>query len=213
MKTLLTTIALLCSVACFAQTDRYTVVMKENIALQDSAKTKEDMLALSNTFERIAKTEKDKWQPYYYAALQQILRCYRMQGSEAKNIDVELNRADELLANAEVINPSCSELTCLKSMIATGRMMVDPMTLSQTYGPKAARLLTEAAKQNPNNPRAYLLLGQNLFYTPAAYGGGKEKAKPIIEKSVQLFETFEPATELDPVWGKSMAVSLLKQCE
>ncbi len=213
MKTLLITIALFCSAACFAQTDKYIAVMKETIALQDSVKTKEDMLTLSNTFERIAKAEKDKWQPYYYAALQQILRCYRMQGPEAKNIDVELNRADELLANAEVLSPNNSELTCLKSMIATGRMMVDPMTLSQTYGPKASQLLTEAIKQNSNNPRAYLLLGQNLFYTPAMFGGGKEKAKPVIEKSVQLFETFEPATELDPIWGKGMAASLLKQCE
>ena len=67
--------------------------------------------------------------------------------------------------------------------------------------------------QNPNNPRAYVLLAQNLFYMPAMFGGGKDKAKPIVEKSVQLFETFEPATELDPAWGKSMAVSLLKQCE
>ncbi len=213
MKTLLVTIALFVSAACFAQTDKYTAVMKENIALQDSVKTNEDMLALSNTFERIAKAEKDKWQPYYYAALQQILRCYRMQGSEAKNIDTELNRADELLANAEAISPNNSELLCLKSMIATGRMLVDPMTLSMTYGPKAAQLLTEAIKLDPNNPRAYLLLGQNLFHTPAAFGGGKEKAKPIIEKSVQLFETFEPATELDPIWGKGTAAALLKQCE
>lgn len=213
MKTLLLAIALFMSVACFAQTDKYIAVMKESIALQDSAKTKEDMLALSNTFERIAKAEKNKWQPYYYAALQQILRCYRMQGPEAKNIDTELNRADELLAYAEVISPNNSELVCLKSMIATGRMMVDPMTLSQTYGPKAAELLTQAIKLNPNNPRAYLLLGQNIFYTPAAFGGGKEKAKPIIEKSILLFETFEPATELDPMWGKSMATLLLKQCE
>lgn len=213
MKTLLATIALFCSVACFAQANKYIAVMEENIALQDSAKTKEDMLALSNSFERIAKAEKDKWQPYYYAALQQILRCYRMQGVEAKNIDVELNRAEELLANAEAINPNSSELTCLKSMVATGRMMVDPMTLSQTYGPKASQLLTEAIKQNPNNPRAYLLLGQNLFYTPAMYGGGKEKAKPVLEKSLQLFEAFKPATELDPVWGKGSAESLLKQCQ
>ncbi|MDR0661469.1 MAG: tetratricopeptide repeat protein [Prevotellaceae bacterium] len=213
MKTLLITIALLCSMASFAQTGKYISAMKESIAMQDSVKTKEDMLSLSNMFERIAKAEKDKWQPYYYAALQQILRCYQMQGAEAKNIDVELNRADELLAHAEVISPENSELICLKSMIASGRMMVDYITRTSTYGPKAAQLLTEAIKLNPNNPRAYLLLGQNLFYTPATFGGGKDKAKPILEKSVQLFETFEPATELDPIWGKGMAMSMLKQCE
>lgn len=213
MKTLLISIALFCSATCFAQTDKYIATMKENIAMQDSAKTKEDMLALSNTFERIAKAEKDKWQPYYYAALQQILRCYKMQGPEAKNIDTELNRADELIANAEVISPNNSELICLKSMIATGRMMVDYMERTAIYGPKATALLTEAIKLNPNNPRAYLLLGQNLYYTPSTFGGGKDKAKPVLEKSVQLYETFEPATELDPIWGKAMAASLLKQCE
>ena len=213
MKTLLITIALFCSVACFAQTDKYVATMKQNMAMQDSVKTKDDMLALSNAFERIAKAEKDKWQPYYYAALQQILRCYQMQGPDASNIDTELNRADELLANAEVISPNSSELVCLKSMIATGRMMVDYMERTAIYGPKATELLTQAIKLDPNNPRAYLLLGQNLLYTPAMYGGGKEKAKPVLEKSVQLFETFKPATDLDPAWGKNMAVSLLKKCE
>ena len=213
MKTLLLTIALFCSIACLAQADKYTAAMTENIAKQDSAKTKDAMLELSNAFERIAKAEKDKWQPYYYAALQQTLRCYQMQGAEAAGIDPELNRADELLAYAEVISPNNSELMCLKSMITTGRMMVDYQERSATYGPKAAQQLTEAIKLNPANPRAYLLLGQNLFHTPSFYGGGKDKAKPLLEKSIELFETFEPATGLDPVWGKPMAVSLLKQCE
>ena len=213
MRTLLLTIALCCSVACFAQTDKYTAAMKENMAKQDSVKSKEDMFALSNAFERIAKAEKNKWQPYYYAALQQILGCYRMQGPEAKNIDAALDHADELLAAAEVMSPENSELLCLKSMIATGRMMADYQERMATYGPKASELLSQAIKLNPSNPRAYLLLGQNTFYTPSAFGGGKDKAKPILEKSVQLFETFEPATELDPAWGKGMAASILKQCE
>lgn len=213
MKTLLITIALFISATCFAQTDKYTNVMKENIALQDSVKSKEDMIALSNTFERIAKAEKDKWQPYYYAALQQILGCYRMQGPESKNIDAGLDRAEDLLFNAELLSPDNSELVCLRSMIATGRMMADYQERTATYGPKAAELLTEAIKLNPDNPRAYLLLGQNLFYTPSFYGGGKDKAKPILERSVQLFKTFKPVTELDPVWGEKMAASMLKQCE
>lgn len=213
MKTLLLSIAILVATTCFAQTDKYTAAMKQNMDMLDSVKTKEEMLALSNTFERIAKAEKDKWQPYYYAALQQIVRTYHMKGSEVKNIDTELNRADELLAYAEVISPDNSELTCLKSMIATGRMMVDPQERSMIYGPKTTEILKEAIKQNPNNPRAYLLLGQNLFYTPEFFGGGKEKAKPVLEKSVELFKTFKPAGELDPDWGKEMAESLLKQCE
>ena len=91
--------------------------------------------------------------------------------------------------------------------------MVDYRGHTPIYGPKATELLTQAIKLHPKNPRAYLLLGQFLLYTPSTYGGGKEKAKPVIEKSVQLFETFEPAAELDPTWGKNMAASLLKQCE
>lgn len=213
MKNILIILSLLYTTTCFAQADgKYITAMKENIAKMDSVKTKTERLALSNTFEQLAKTEKNQWQPFYYAALQQLLRCYDMVGDELKNLDTELDRADKLLAAAEAISPNNSEITCLKSMSTAGRIMVS-MLRGASYGPKSTTLAKEAINQNPNNPRAYFMLGQCIYNTPGIFGGGKKKAKPQFEKSVELFGSFKPATELDPVWGKDMAISLLKQCE
>ena len=212
MKNLLIAIALLLTTTCFAQADKYAITMKDNIALLDSAKTQSQKLTLSNTFEQIANAEKNKWHPYYYAALLQLLRCYDTQESKLESLDTELDRADKLLASAEAISPNNSEITCLKSMAKAGRILANRMR-GASYGPKSTTLAKEAVSQNPNNPRAYFMLGQCIFNTPGIFGGGKSKAKPQFEKSIALFKTFKPATELDPTWGKEQAESLLKQCE
>ena len=41
------------------------------------------------------------------------------------------------------------------------------------YGPIAEQALQKAIKLNPENPRIYLLQGQDKFYTPEQYGGSK----------------------------------------
>ncbi|MDR1055811.1 MAG: hypothetical protein LBL90_08325 [Prevotellaceae bacterium] len=212
MKILFFTIALICTLTVSAQQpDKYTQAMYANMAKVDSAKTVREKLELSNTFERIAKAEKDKWQPYYYAAMLQILRTYEMKGNETQNIDEVLNKADNLLISAEVISPNNSEILCLQSMATSARIPVDYMTRGAQYGQQASEILKKAIKADPSNPRAYLLMGQTTFYTPEFIGGGKDKAKPLIEKSLELFETFKPSSTLDPVWGKPMAQLLLKQ--
>lgn len=214
MKTLFLSIALLFAVSLSAQqTDKYTQTMITNLAKIDSAKTTTQKQELSNTFERIAKAEKDKWQPYYYAAMLQILRTYQMKGYEVKNIDEVLNKADELLISADMISPGNSEILCMQSMAASARISVEPMTRGGSYGMQASEILKKAIAADSENPRAYLLMGQTLFYTPAFVGGGKDKAKPMIEKSLELFKTFKPASTLDPNWGESMAQGLWKKCE
>ena len=45
----------------FAQSEKFTKAMTTNIALFDSAKTADDMLAVSAAFERIGDAEKTQW--------------------------------------------------------------------------------------------------------------------------------------------------------
>ena len=97
-------------------------------------------------------------------------------------------------------------------MLASARIAVDPQTRGMQYGPEAGRLLQEAEQLSPGNPRVTLLLGQNAFYTPTQWGGGKDKAKPLLEKAIQQFSTFMPATDISPNWGKGLAEYLLAQC-
>jgi hypothetical protein len=71
-----------------------------------------------------------------------------------------------------------------------------------------------AAKQlEPNNPRVYFLEGQSLFGTPTQFGGGKDKAKPMFQKSVELFSSYKPASSLHPKWGLKNATDMLAKCQ
>jgi hypothetical protein len=51
----------------------------------------------------------------------------------------------------------------------------------------------------------------SLFGTPPQFGGGKDKAKPLFEKSVALYKAAKPAT-LAPTWGQKQAEDMLAQC-
>jgi hypothetical protein len=65
--------------------------------------------------------EKDIWQPYYYAALIKAQLGFMQAG----NPDALADEAAEL-ANKAVAIQNNSKLSCVKSMIATAKMLVDP---------------------------------------------------------------------------------------
>ncbi len=66
-------------------------------------------------------------------------------------------------------------------MSATQQMMVDPQTRWQTYGTQASKDLQMAIKLNPDNPRIYYLQGRKYCSIHLRhFGGGKDKAKPVI---------------------------------
>jgi hypothetical protein len=111
---------------------------------------------------------------------------------------------------AESLNPQNSEITTLKSLVLSARMSVDNSRY-MTMGPKSGELLQQALKEQPaDNPRALTQMAQSKFYTPEAFGGGKSIGIDWLKKAVAAYETFKPATELDPNWGKAYAEGLLK---
>ena len=65
---------------------------------------------------------------------------------------------------------------------------------------------------NPNNPRLYYLQGMSLFNTPEQFGGGKDKAKPVFEKAVELYKAEQPKP-LYPHWGQQQAEDMLAKCQ
>ncbi|WP_416441188.1 hypothetical protein [Phnomibacter sp. MR] len=192
-----------------AQNEKYVNFMKKNIAALDSAKSPEDLQVSANNFERIANTEKDAWLPNYYAAYAYIMKAYYVK--EMKDIDPLCDKADVLLANAESLSQNNSEIATLKAMCLTARMRADG-SRGMTMGPKATLILQQALQQQPaSNPRALMQMAQMKFYTPPAFGGGKDAGIELLKKSIAAYDSFKPASELDPTWGKPYAVELLAQ--
>jgi N12 class adenine-specific DNA methylase len=201
-KTILLVLIIFSFTTIFAQNEKYVTAMKKNISLMDSALQKGNMKELANNFERIAEAEKTEWLPYYYAAYCTVMNAF-MEKDKTKT-DAIADKAEELITKAETIaGKENSEIEIIKSMIASSHMMVDPQSRFMKYGPASSEHLQAAQILDPTNPRAVYLEAQAKFYTPAAFGGGKSVAKPLFEKALAMFDTFMPAGELYPLWGKS----------
>ena len=191
-----------------AQSDKYAAVMQKNIATMDAAKSVSDLQDVAASFERVGDAEKTQWLPYYYAALAQTWIGWM---PEVKDKDANAEKIKAYLAKAEAIEKN-AELYAVENMVATQQMIVDPQSRWQTYGQQASAALQAGLKLDPNNPRLYYLQGESLFGTPTQFGGGKDKAKPVFEKSIALFKAAQPKP-LYPTWGLKQAEDKLAQCQ
>lgn len=208
MKLRLLSLLLLVGVAASAQSDKYVAAMKQNLEMFKTVKTTAEYQSLANNFERIAEAEKTQWLPYYYAGL-----ALTTPGWSDTKIDKDAN-SGKILAlcdKAEAIEKN-SEIDAIRNMAYTQQMLVDPQNRWQTYGTKAHAALEEGMKMDPENPRLYFLQGESLLGTPEAFGGGKDKAKPVFQKAIDLFAKAQPKP-LYPDWGLDRSKEELAKCQ
>jgi len=194
----------------FAQSAKYESAMKANISQLDSVMQKNNFDELANNFTRIGDAEKTQWLPYYYAAYTYALAGLRQEDNSKK--DGLADKATDQIKKAEsILGKENSETDVIKSMIASVHMTVDPQTRYMTYLSPINENIEKAKSLDPTNPRPYILEAENKFYTPAAYGGGKDVTKPILDKANQMMQDFKPETDLSPNWGKTTLEYFLSQ--
>jgi hypothetical protein len=217
MKKYIGVLLLTCCVAIgFSQSEKYVAAMKQKIAASDTTRNPEALRDFSAAFERIADAEKTQWLPYYYAALTQVNAGYSLTMGKKDNdlvavVDPIADKADQLISKAEDLSKDNSEIYVVKKMIATLRLMVDPMSRYMKYGPVAQQALEQAQKLNPENPRVFLLRGEDKFYTPEQFGGSKSEAKALFEQALKKFDTYKSASAIDPNWGRNITEYFLSQ--
>jgi hypothetical protein len=215
-------VAILFATVTLAQTamsEKFVTAMQPKIAAMDTARDVAALKDLSAAFERIADAEKTQWLPYYYAALAQVNAGNMLMtanggvsfSNNSDKTDPIADKAEELLNKAEALTKNNSEIFVVRKMIASLRLMGDPMSRYMTYGPEGAQALESAKKLNAGNPRIYYLEGIDKLYTPEQYGGSKEEAKKLFEESLKKFESFKPETNLHPNWGKNQITYFLSQ--
>ena len=183
----------------FAQSEEYKTTMKEIVDSIQSSKWGADLVPYANQLERVAGVETKEWLPNYWAAYCYMNKSYIEPMAEKK--DLLLEKAENLIATAEKLMPNNDEIEVLKANIASARMAVDPQSRWQKYGAVSGKALGTAQKLNPENPRAKMLEAQGIFYTPEAFGGGKQKALPLIKEALAKFEAFKPSSDIMPNWG------------
>ena len=113
-------------------------------------------------------------------------------------------RAEEFINKADALNPDNAEIYVLKSMVSGLFIRLNPMVNGQKYGPVASAQLEKALSLDPENPRAYMQKGLNLFFTPPQWGGDKAQGKMMFEKADAKYTSFKPASGIHPNWGKKM---------
>lgn len=211
MKKMIAAVLLLATLSVNAQSDKFAAAMQKNLDQMGAAKTTADFQAVSAAFERIGDAEKSQWLPYYYAAM-----CLTIPAWTDANVDKDANsdKVKGLCAKAEAVaatDQDKAEIESVKNMAATQQMMIDPQNRWMTYGQEASAALTKGMQLDPNNPRLYYLQGQSLFNTPAQFGGGKDKAKPVFEKALELYKAAQPKP-LYPNWGQKETEGMIAQC-
>lgn len=199
----------------FTQSDKYVKAMETKVAALDTTRNPETLKEIGNAFERIGDAEKTQWLPYYYAALAHLNSGYfqmnGQMGGMTATLDPIAEKAEQLIGKAEGLSKDNSEIYVIRKMIASLRLMADPMARYMQYGPQAQQALETARKLNPENPRVYLLEGQDKYFTPEQFGGSKTEAKALLQEALKKYEAFKPASALEPRWGKGTTEYFLSQ--
>jgi len=189
--------------------DRYTDAIRKGITMMDSAHTAASNLENANYFERIANAEPNQWLAQYYTALTLIYVAYD-ESKDAETRDVTYDKAMEFANKADKLKPSNSDVYALKGYITFMKMAVAPQARAMSMIPASNALIEQAIVLDPENPRALLMKGQNLFYTPEAFGGGKTKAAELLKLASAKFDA-EKISGIEPSWGRRRCISLLEQ--
>lgn len=208
MKKMIFSLVMLISLTAMAQSEKYEAAMKKALESMDAAKTVMDLQTVAASFERIGDAEKTQWLPYYYAGL---ANCNIGWMDQSIDKDANASKIKALCDKAEAIEKN-AEIYSLRNMAATQQMIVDPQSRWMTYGQEAGTALEKGLEIDPNNPRLHYLRGMSVMGTPEQFGGGKAKAKPIFEKTVELYKA-EQVKPLYPHWGQKQAEEALAQCQ
>ncbi|QSE98787.1 tetratricopeptide repeat protein [Fulvivirga lutea] len=189
----------------------YINAMQDQIETFKGSKSQEELQASANAFERIAQKENEEWLPLYYAAHAYIKIGFNNTLSLDER-DSYFDKAIALIEKAGEISPNNSELTALKGFALMGKLSADPANRGQTMSPLVMQTFGQAMQQNPENPRALVLMAQMEFGMAQFFGNGTEKACGMANGSLALFEA-EASEGINPTWGAGQAQALLSKCK
>lgn len=199
-------VSILSIVTLYGQSNKFDNAMLTNFDLARSARSINDFQELANVFARIAEAEKSEWTPFYYAAFYNLSINFQDSVRERKEKYIAL--AQRQIDAGLKIKPDETELYVLKVMSYYAEMAIDPMKGMTLLG-EANALIDKAKKINPGNPRIYLLEAEAIFNMPAEFGGGKEKALPVLLLAKEKFDNFVIEGPLSPSWGQDRCELLI----
>jgi len=173
---------------------------------------KADLMKVRGEFERILQLKKNEWLVNYYLADVDLVLSYSaMQDKNNDDVKKYTESCLKLLDKCTEVNDGFADGYILKMAANSNRFMYEMDKMNDIIA-KQTEAKDKAKQLEPDNPRFYLIDGMNTYYTPEMYGGGVDKAQPMFQKSVDLFQTYKPKDESYPNWGNDMALGMLAMC-
>ena len=200
---------MLVSVFSYTQTNEYQKRMLETIAIMEVTDEINNLQKAANQFNRIGDVMQNDWLPYYYSAYCDIRISYLKKDDKQK--DFYLDKAKELISLADNLSPNNDEIYVLKGFLLQARIKIDPMVRGILLHNKCLKMFEQAKNINPDNPRSYLWQGVQLFNTPTFWGGGKDKALPLLELAIEKFNLSKRPNSIYPDWGEEYAIKIISE--
>jgi tetratricopeptide (TPR) repeat protein len=176
-----------------------------------NAKTANDFKLAAAYFEDLSARYPSHWLSLYYSALCYIQASHKLEADKER--DGMLDKAQPLIDKAGKKDPKEPEIFVLQAFLYQSRIQVNPQLRGMSYSSKAEASLNKATGADDKNPRAWSLLGYNLYFTPALFGGGPEKALPLFEKARDKYHTFKPLMPFYPHWGEPENLHMIAECK
>ena len=190
---------------CSNYPEKYYKAMDDALDFFEYSESEDDFLKASNQFYRISQVVKTDWLSSYYFAFCNTKISMLQEDSDIK--ELYLDKAFEILEPFDTLNVisidslALSEIQALRAMIYVGKIFINPMVNGMKYGPLSGESIEKSKSLYPLNPRPYFLEGQSKYYTPSAFGGGVDKAMPLLKEALDYYNNFE-AKKYWPNWGE-----------
>lgn len=206
IKTMTTLAFLICSFVASSQT-KFEQGMTKAFEFWSQQKPTE----ASAMFERIAAVDKDNWLPNYYVALVNTTQAF----DPASKTDVPtlLAKAQTALDIELSKDQSNAELLVMQAMIHTAWIVYDPMKNGMTLSGKVMELYTKAQMIAPENPRVVASKAEFEIQGAKYFGNDIKPMCAEIDRAIELFAKFKPATQFHPHWGLDRALEMQKLCQ
>ena len=190
---------------CSNYPEKYYKAMDDALDFFEYSESEDDFLKASNQFYRISQVVKTDWLSSYYFAFCNTKISMLQEDPDIK--ELYLDKAFEILEPFDTLNVksidslALSEIQALRAMIYVGKIFINPMVNGMKYGPLSGQSIEKSKSLYPLNPRPYFLEGQSKYYTPSAFGGGVDKAMPLLKEALDYYNNFE-AKKHWPNWGE-----------
>lgn len=171
---------------------------------------KKSFLEASALCQRVLEKDKENTEAEYYLAYS----AYRLSNIALMNQDKnEMSKYSELgkgYASALLEVPKYkSEAHTLLAAIIMMELAVEPSKGMELSGTIHSHI-EKAISIDPDNPRAYLVKGIMLNNTPEMYGGGADRALPVLKRAKKAFNK-QTTEALMPDWGQLENLAWLGQ--